>query len=106
MEKRYKAACDFNIQIGLLKKTITNENFTDEDVEFLFAKWPNKFNHNFKLADQADEPIEVVEPIKEVISVDFSSYSDEYLKEYAKEKNINLGRSKSREAILKRINAE
>jgi hypothetical protein len=106
MEKRYKAACDFNIQIGLLKKTITNENFTDEDVEFLFAKWPNKFNHNFKLVDQAEEPIEVAEPIKEVISVDFSSYSDEDLKEYAKEKNINLGRSKSREAILKRINAE
>jgi len=40
------------ITIPLMRKTITEHNATDEDIEFLLNKFPGKFDHNFELAGE------------------------------------------------------
>lgn len=61
---KYKAIQQFNINIGLLRRTITHENFTDSDVEFLLSKFPNVYNHNFGLVGEDVEEIKEVEEVE------------------------------------------
>jgi len=43
-----KEHSDAQINIGILRKTITKDNLTDADVEYLKAKYPNVYDHNFE----------------------------------------------------------
>jgi len=94
------------ITIPLLRKTITKENATDEDIEFLLNKFPGKFDHNFELASEPKQEI------KEVVKV--GRYPDgepcmckewtvDHLKAYAKDHNINIGASQKKATIFKKI---
>ena len=52
-KKQYENA---KISVPILSKTITKENLTDQDVEFLQKKFPDKYIHNFeRIADVKEE---------------------------------------------------
>lgn len=47
---------DAKISVPILSKTITKENLTDKDVEFLEEKFPGRYIHNFeRIADVKEE---------------------------------------------------
>ena len=96
---KYKAVMQFAIHIPIENRSIDHNSFTDEDVDFLFTKWPNKYNHNF----------ETVSAEVEIQSFPNDTPNDAWtvvqLKEYASVNGIKLGRAKSEASILNVINA-
>ena len=105
--KRYNTAI---ITIPLLRKTITEENATDEDIDFLLAKFPGRFDHNFELASETEEVVEVVEPEVEAeepkpypSTKPSKKWTVEQLKAFAKDNDIKLGTAKKEATILKKI---
>jgi len=111
--KKYKFKDKFHtaiITIPLLRKTITEHNATDEDVEFLLKKFPGKFDHNFELVSEYQAE---AEPIEEVVEEERAypkgkpcmckEWSVEHLKAYAKDHGINIGASQKKATIFKKI---
>ena len=110
--KKYKFVDRFEtaiITIPLVRKTITKDNASDEDIEFLLKKFPGKFDHNFELVSEYKPQKEVEEVV-----IDERAYpkgkpcmckewSVEHLKAYAKDKNIAIGASKKKATIFKKI---
>ena len=100
------------ITIPLLRKTITKENATDEDIDFLLKKFPGKFDHNFELASEPKKVVE--EPKVEEPKTRERRYPDgepcmckdwtvDHLKVYAKDHNINIGAAQKKATIFKKI---
>ena len=101
---------DAQITIPILRKTVTEQNATDKDIEFLLEKFPGKFDHNFELVAEAPskpkaEPKQ--EPKEEAKSFPQDEPNEEWtveqLREFAEYNGINLGRAKKEAAILKKI---
>jgi len=104
------------ITIPLLRKTITKENATDEDIDFLLKKFPGKFDHNFELASEQKEKEEKVdEPKAEEPKAEepmaypkgkpcmCKEWTVDHLKAYAKDHGINIGASQKKATIFKKI---
>lgn len=112
--KKYKFVDKFNtaiITIPLLRKTITQHNATDEDIEFLLKKFPGRFDHNFELVSEYEEPkVEEVEEQKAEEPKEYPStkpskaWTVAQLRAYAKDNGINLKGAKKEATILKKIN--
>ena len=93
------------ITIPLLRKTITKENATDEDIEFLLNKFPGKFDHNFELASEpkAEEPKAKKDRYPEGKPCMCKEWTVDHLKAYAKDHGINIGASQKKATIFKKI---
>ncbi len=100
---KYKAIQQFSIHIPIDNRTITDTGFTDEDVEILFKRWPNKFNHNFALIGEVEEVIEA-EADSFPQDAPNKDWTVKQLRDYASMNGIKLGRAKSEDAILNAIN--
>lgn len=94
---------DAQINVAIMHKTVNKETLTDEDVEFLLKKFPNKFDHNFELVEAVKEQEESKSYPSDEPNEDWTV---EQLRAYAKDNGIKLGRSKTEEAILRRIKGE
>jgi hypothetical protein len=105
--KKFKFASKFEdakITIPLLRKQITKDNATDQDIEYLLSKFPGKYDHNFVLIGEQAEPQEEVVESKPYPSDEPSEdWTVEQLKAYAKDHDIKLGKAKKEASILKRI---
>lgn len=110
--KKYKFVDRFDtaiITIPLLRKTITKDNATDQDVDFLLKKFPGKFDHNFELASEYTPQEEAVEVVTEEKSYPkgkpcmCKDWSVDDLKAYAKDHGINIGASQKKATIFKKI---
>lgn len=53
---------DAKISVAIMHKVVTKDNLTDEDVEFLAEKFPNKFDHNFEEIPSEPEKVEASKP--------------------------------------------
>ncbi len=94
------------ITIPLLRKTITKENATDEDIEFLLKKFPGKFDHNFELASEQKEKEEKAEEpmaYPKGKPCMCKEWTVDHLKAYAKDHNIKIGASQKKATIFKKI---
>lgn len=98
------------ITIPLLRKTITKENATDEDIDFLLKKFPGKFDHNFELASEpkaedpkAEEPKAKKGRYPEGEPCMCKEWTVDHLKAYAKDHGINIGASQKKATIFKKI---
>ena len=113
--KKYRFSDKYHtaiITIPIMRKTITKHNATDEDIDFLLKKFPNKFDHNFELASEPKaQTIEAVveEPQERKIRYPegkpcmCKDWSVEHLKAYAKDHGINIGASQKKATIFKKI---
>jgi hypothetical protein len=94
------------ITIPSLRKTITKENATDKDIEFLLKKFPGKFDHIFELVSGVAQKTE--EAANDVAYPEgkpcmCKEWTIEHLKAYAKDHGIEIGTSQKKSAIFKKI---
>lgn len=104
--KKYKFAdkfADAQITIPILRKTITKDNATDQDVDFLLNKWPGKYDHNFELVGASKPKEEPKQALAFPQDAPNEDWTVEQLKAYADYHGIELGRAKKEASILKKI---